>query len=768
MPINNEGRLLLSEVLSRQVDTDWPVANTNFDLFVQDLIATGNLIANGLIIRNIEVSDNILTGNVTAGGITANTLTLDIITANIFVGIDTDQVTEGSNLYYTNARVVTAVTPLLTTANVVETSNLYFTNTRAILSVFPATTQLVVSTPVFNYNIDQYSGDNPEIYVTAGETISFELLHSSSHPFNIRVSNGGSAYNTGLTHVDNDGTISTGSAAQGKYTGKLFWKIPYDLAGNTYVYQCTNHSSMVGNIVIQGSVLSTITNKDLTLNNLTVNGDLTVQGNTTTLNTATLVIEDKNIVLANGAADAATADGAGITIDGADANIIYRESGDKFEINKNVFVIGDLDVTGNLSGNGLVIRGIEVSDAVLSGNVTVEGGITGNTIAVDSITANTWNNLYTANVIETSGNLYFTVNRARSSFSAGQNITIVEGVISALQQVTVSNDNTVIETLANTLTYNMGRVISDARNVLVIVEGLIQIPTVDYTVAGSNLIFLDQPPPGANIEVRFFGTEGSTGSSPTLISVVNSFVSSGNVDYALTISPPGKDYVSVVIDGVSQQAESYGVTGSILTFTDAPTVGANIDVRILSGQAARPFSTRTFVGDGANTNFAVSSGYSADNILVFENGVAQVPGTDYTYDDGTLIFTIAPASNVAIQVRELGTSGPNLLSTIRGLDQITGNLVPDVDGFRSLGSPDKRFKDLYLTGNTIVLGDIALSSSEGILQIAPVVAGNVITANSAPTSFTAGDNITIEANGRISSTGATTGKAIAMAIVFGG
>jgi plastocyanin len=742
MPINNEGRLLLSEVLSRQVDTDWPVANTNFDLFVQDLIASGNLIANGLIIRNIEVSDNILTGNITAATITANTLTLDIITANIFVGIDTDQVTEGSNLY--------------------------FTNTRAILSVFPATTQLVISTPVFNYNIDQYSGDNPEIYVTAGETISFELLHSSSHPFNIRVSNGGSAYNTGLTHVDTDGTISTGSAAQGKYTGKLFWKIPYDLAGNTYVYQCTNHSSMVGNIVIQGSVLSTITNKDLTLNNLTVNGDLTVQGNTTTLNTATLVIEDKNIVLANGAADAATADGAGITIYGADANITYRESGDKFEINKNVFVMGDLDVTGNLSGNGLVIRGIEVSDAVLSGNVAAVGGISGNTIAVDSITSNTWNNLYTANVIETSGNLYFTVQRARDSFSAGQNITIVEGAISALTQVTVTNDNTVIETLANTLTYNMGRVISDARNVLVIVEGLIQIPTVDYTVAGPNLIFLDQPPPGANIEVRFFGIEGSAGPAPTLISVVNSFVGSGNVEYSLSIVPPGKDYVSVVIDGVSQQAESYGLSGSILTFTDAPTVGANIDVRILSGQAARPFSTRTFVGDGANVNFTVSPGYSADNILVFENGVAQVPGTDYTYDDGTLIFTIAPASNVDIQVRELGTSGPNLLSTIRGLDQITGNLVPDVDGFRSLGAPDKRFKDLYLTGNTIVLGDIALSSSEGILQIAPVVAGNVITANSAPTSFTAGDNITIEANGRISSTGATTGKAIAMAIVFGG
>ena len=83
MPINNKGRLNLSEVVRRQVDKDWPAANTDYDLFVQDLIASGNVIANGLIIRNIQVSDNILTGNVSASGITANTLTLDILRSNL-------------------------------------------------------------------------------------------------------------------------------------------------------------------------------------------------------------------------------------------------------------------------------------------------------------------------------------------------------------------------------------------------------------------------------------------------------------------------------------------------------------------------------------------------------------------------------------------------------------------------------------------------------------------------------------------------------------
>ena len=53
-------------------------------------------------------------------------------------------------------------------------------------------------------------------------------------------------------------------------------------------------------------------------NNLTVSGDLTVQGNTVTLNTATLTVEDKNVVLANVATPTdITADGAGITVLGS-------------------------------------------------------------------------------------------------------------------------------------------------------------------------------------------------------------------------------------------------------------------------------------------------------------------------------------------------------------------------------------------------------------------------------------------------------------------
>jgi len=65
-----------------------------------------------------------------------------------------------------------------------------------------------------------------------------------------------------------------------------------------------------------------------------IRGDLIVDGATTTINSTTLTVDDLNIVLASGAADSATADGAGITIDGASATLTYSSTDDKFVFNK--------------------------------------------------------------------------------------------------------------------------------------------------------------------------------------------------------------------------------------------------------------------------------------------------------------------------------------------------------------------------------------------------------------------------------------------------
>jgi len=67
-------------------------------------------------------------------------------------------------------------------------------------------------------------------------------------------------------------------------------------------------------------------------------GDLQVDGTTTTINSTTLTVEDKQIVVASGATDNTSADGAGLLVGGSGASITYDGTNDEFDINKSLNV----------------------------------------------------------------------------------------------------------------------------------------------------------------------------------------------------------------------------------------------------------------------------------------------------------------------------------------------------------------------------------------------------------------------------------------------
>ena len=83
-------------------------------------------------------------------------------------------------------------------------------------------------------------------------------------------------------------------------------------------------------------------------NNVVIGGNLTVNGTQTTLNTATLQVEDKNIVLNYGTGDTSgSADGAGITIQDAvsgssDAAMTWNAASDYFNFSHKINIQGDL------------------------------------------------------------------------------------------------------------------------------------------------------------------------------------------------------------------------------------------------------------------------------------------------------------------------------------------------------------------------------------------------------------------------------------------
>ena len=87
-------------------------------------------------------------------------------------------------------------------------------------------------------------------------------------------------------------------------------------------------AKIVDNIALAGNCSTT--------GNFTVGGNLVVQGDTTTLNTATLTVEDKEVIIASGASSSSDADGAGIKVAGADASILYDHTGTQWEFNKPI------------------------------------------------------------------------------------------------------------------------------------------------------------------------------------------------------------------------------------------------------------------------------------------------------------------------------------------------------------------------------------------------------------------------------------------------
>ena len=105
-----------------------------------------------------------------------------------------------------------------------------------------------IGTSAYTIN-SHYSGNNPTIYAISGTTLAFDLDNISGHPFELQ-DNTLTALTSNLVHVSSTGVVSTDSAAQGKSSGTLYWRIPESTPG-TFVYQCQAHASMFGNIVVK-------------------------------------------------------------------------------------------------------------------------------------------------------------------------------------------------------------------------------------------------------------------------------------------------------------------------------------------------------------------------------------------------------------------------------------------------------------------------------------------------------------------------------------
>lgn len=168
------------------------------------------------------------------------------------------------------------------------------------------------------------AGTNGELEDSVDFVFTDTELNIGEEKFTVQRSSG-NTHTSGTLDVDGQSTLASANI-EDLTSGRVV------LAGTSGELEDS------ANLTFNGSLL-TVTG------DTTVTGDLTVQGDLTQLNVSTLNVEDKNLLIASGAADASAANGGGITIDGADATILYSSANDSFQLNKQ------LQVEGNISGS---------------------------------------------------------------------------------------------------------------------------------------------------------------------------------------------------------------------------------------------------------------------------------------------------------------------------------------------------------------------------------------------------------------------------------
>ena len=166
------------------------------------------------------------------------------------------------------------------------------------------------------------TGKIPNDYISsdhvADNTITSAMLHTS---FTVSTSN--------LTAIDTD-DVSEGSS-------NLYYT---DARVGTYISGNRSFGNITTTGYIAGPASMVIDPAGVGDNTGTVviAGNLQVDGTTTTINSTTMTVDDLNLTLASGAANAAAANGAGITVDGASATITYDGTNDEWDFNKPTHV----------------------------------------------------------------------------------------------------------------------------------------------------------------------------------------------------------------------------------------------------------------------------------------------------------------------------------------------------------------------------------------------------------------------------------------------
>ena len=234
--------------------------------------------------------------------------------------------------------------------------------------------------------------------------------------------------------------------------------------------------------------------------------------------------------------------------------------------------------------------------------------------------------------------------------------------------------------------------ISRAAQLSLSINGVIQQPTVGYSIeADSTIVFSTAPVVTDKVFGSFIGEVAA--SFDLADNTVDEFTANGSTTtFTLSKEPPSNNDVLVTLDGVTQypntqsNTRAYSVTDNSIIFTSAPAAGVVIQVRHIGFGGASSQTITGFYGRTGNVQLKSTDNVDVNNLTA----------------DGTV--TVAGNSTLNGSVFLGNSSGDVIGATGR----FETDLVPSTSGTRDLGTNSLQWKTLE-TVNVNATGIITAS-----------------------------------------------------------
>ena len=486
-------------------------------------------------------------------------------------------------------------------------------------------------------------------------------------------------------------------------------------------------------LAVEGNILYVnVTNRRIGANTTNPNAELQVVGTANLANisiTGNTISSDlgvvnfgnpANITLSGGGADyVLVTDGSGnlrwdeiSNLDQTWGNLLF--SNNRISITN---VNGNLELAANGSGFVVALNNFYAPN-VIAGNINAVY-FNGNIRTAEIVSSG---NILSANVQATFyGNIFGNVTGTNSVFSSNVNAQYFNGNVRSTNVVSTGNISA---------PYFVGDLVG---NIVGALQG-----DVFGNITGNNASFT------GNVNSGWFN--GNIAGSNSNFTTANAAAFYGNIFAQQVTSSAGDLHLSAAtnnpnniirFDSVSAFDIPSGTTDQRPPTPDYGYVRYNTDLGTIEwwgGSTWVPGSnlivSENITPDGVNAVYALGQTTTENAILVNINGTIQQAGAGaYSVTDDQITFAEVPLVTDIIEIRYI--AGGVAALTVN-FANIAGNVSPSANVTYDLGSPNYRWRDLWLSGNSINIGSETITVANGSFRFTSnggVNSGNIFLGN---------------------------------------